>query len=104
MGQECGSILAYSQLDNKHMTRDPVIPCPPNHMKVMGKEGLPRFNAQSLGEWFGIIPSSTLINLSKNASYSRIINMQRSSSSHYYIHYIYSWLSLLSLSDQDRRQ
>ena len=51
VGQECGSILAYSQLDNQHMARDPVIPNPPNHMKIVGREQLPRFNAQSLGEF-----------------------------------------------------
>ncbi|KAL5267550.1 hypothetical protein ACHWQZ_G004550 [Mnemiopsis leidyi] len=48
VGQECGSILAYSQLENQDMARDPVIPNPPNHMKIVGREQLPRFNAQSL--------------------------------------------------------
>lgn len=48
LDQKCGSVLAYNQLDKKDMVTDPVIPNPPNHMKIHGREGLPKFNAQSL--------------------------------------------------------
>ena len=57
LDQKCGSVLAYNQLDKKDMVTDPVIPNPPNHMKIHGREGLPKFNAQSLGK----LPSTNLL-------------------------------------------
>eukprot|EP00116_Pleurobrachia_bachei_P005273 sb/3465535/ len=49
VGQECGSILVFSQLDQKNMAIDPAFPCPPNYMKIAGREGLPKFTANGIG-------------------------------------------------------